>query len=248
MKIKREEAKFILILVVLSAILYCVHFLIFRDFHHLALFALEDLAFVPIDVIFVSLILNRVLKSNEKKKKVSKLYMIIEIFFSVIGSELLREFATHDLRLKQVQSDLIITPDWKEKEFKQFMNVKKKYEPDMVYNCDNMLKIKSMLDDCRPHLLRLLENQALLEHETFTELLMAVFHLAEELRLRDDLCNLSKIDQAHIVSDAKRAYILLGIEWIDYINHMRVHYPYLYSLAIRVNPFVKSRDISLGYD
>jgi len=222
-----------------------MHYIIFRDPHHLALFALEDLAFVPIDVIFVSLILKRVLNSNEKKKKLSKLYMIIEIFFSIIGSELLREFATHDKRLKQVKDDLIIRPNWKEHEFKQMMNIKKKHIPVMDFNKDNVIKIKTMLDSCRPNLLRLLENQALLEHETFTEVLMAVFHLAEELRLRDDFDNLSKQDIDHIMNDCKRAYILLGIEWIDYINHMRVHYPYLFSLAIRMNPFVEKPDMQI---
>lgn len=242
MKLEKTQQKFILLLILISAILYCVHYLIFRDFHHLALFALEDLAFVPIDVIFVSLILNKVLASNEKKKKLSKLYMVIEIFFSVIGTDLLREFASNDTSLEQVQDDLIIKPEWKEKEFKYFLNMKKKYEPIIKYNSKDLTKIKEMLQTCNSHLLRLLENQALLEHETFTELLMAVFHLAEELRLRDDLDNLTEIDQAHLVTDAKRAYILLGIEWIDYINHMRIHYPYLFSLAIRVNPFDKCKD------
>ena len=116
MKLK-ENLKFTLLLIGLSTGLYFIHFLVFRDIYHLTLFALEDLAFVPIDVFFVSLILNRVLKSNERKKKMSKVYMIIEIFFSVVGSELLREFAAHDKRLKQVKQDLIIKPNWKEQDF-----------------------------------------------------------------------------------------------------------------------------------
>ncbi|MEX1377586.1 MAG: hypothetical protein AB1Z23_08930 [Eubacteriales bacterium] len=246
MKLKRDDYKFIVLLFGMSAALYFVHFLIFRDAHHLSLFALEDLAFVPIDVFFVSLILNRVLKSNEKKKKMSKLYMIIEIFFSIIGSDLLREFSNHDKRLIKIRDDLIIKPNWTEKDFNKMLDLKKLHIPVMEYEKESILNIKEMLEKSRPNLLRLVENQALLEHETFTEVLMAVFHLAEELRLRDNFDNLSKQDKDHIMNDCKRAYILLGIEWIDYINHMRIHYPYLYSLAIRVNPFAEHAEIAIS--
>ena len=35
----------------------------------------------------------------------------------------------------------------------------------------------------------------------------------------------------------KRAYVLLIREWLDYMSHLRTDYPYLYSLAVRTNPF-----------
>lgn len=86
-------------------------------------------------------------------------------------------------------------------------------------------------------LLRLIENPVLLEHETFTELLMAVFHFEEELRCRGDLNQLPQTDREHLASDAQRVYVLLGYEWVDYMEHMKENYPYLFNFAIRVNPF-----------
>jgi len=242
-RIDRDEVIFIISLIVISILLYVLHFIIFRDIHHIGVFALEDLAFVPIEVIFVSLILHRVLKENERKKKMSKLYMVIEMFFSEVGSELLRVFATNDNKLSEIKEDLIVKEDWSDRDFRRLMKIKKNYKPEIVFNCDNMKEIMELLKVSKPNMIRMLENPALLEHETFTELLMAVFHLGEELVLRDDLDCLPDEDMEHIAHDAKRAYVLLGIEWVDYLEHMRNHYPYLFSLAIRVNPFEKKRDV-----
>ena len=241
----RQEIGFVAFLLVLSMVLYSLHYVIFHDLHHIELYALEDLAFVPIEVLLVSLILHRVLEANERRKKLSKLYMVIETFFYMVGSDLLRVFATNDQNLDRIQSNLNAKENWDEQDIKRLLNVKKEYRPKISFEVENMKKIDQMLQDNRMHMVRMLENPALLEHETFTELLMAVFHLGEELKLREDLSALPKADQNHIVEDAKRAYILLGIEWVDYISHMRSHYPYLYSLAIRVNPFVEKCDVMI---
>ena len=169
--------------------------------------------------------------------------MVIEMFFSEVGSELLRVFATNDTKLKEIQNDLMVKEDWTNRDFIRLSNIKMNYKPVIEFNCENMKKILDLLNKAKPNMIRMLENPALLEHETFTELLMAVFHLGEELALRDDLECLPSSDMDHIAHDAKRAYVLLGIEWVDYLDHMRNHYPYLFSLAIRVNPFEETMDV-----
>jgi hypothetical protein len=89
----------------------------------------------------------------------------------------------------------------------------------------------------RNFMLRLLENPNLLEHETFTELLMAVFHLTEELGHRQSCSELCQADRNHFGGDIKRAYLLLIYEWLGYMKHLKQNYPYLFSLALRTNPF-----------
>ena len=62
------------------------------------------------------------------------------------------------------------------------------------YNIDSkrsdLVGLKSFLLAKRNFLLGLLENPNLLEHESFSELLWAVFHLTEELASRKDFKNL----------------------------------------------------------
>ena len=85
--------------------------------------------------------------------------------------------------------------------------------------------------------MRLLENPLLIEHESFTDMLQAVFHLTSELTHRKDLTSLPANDQQHLTKDICRAYHLLIIQWLGYMRYLKQHYPYLFSLALRTNPF-----------
>ncbi|MBM4241636.1 MAG: hypothetical protein FJ150_08265, partial [Euryarchaeota archaeon] len=97
--------------------------------------------------------------------------------------------------------------------------------------------VKEFLIGKRKFLIALLQNPNLLEHETFTELLQAVFHLTEELEKRVDVRRLPDADYTHLALDTKRAYVRLVHEWLRYMEHLMTNYPYLFSLALRTNPF-----------
>lgn len=101
----------------------------------------------------------------------------------------------------------------------------------------NLAELRNFLVEKRDFLLRLLENPNLLEHESFTELLWAVSHLTEELIARADVSTLSNADYAHLSGDIKRAYLALIFEWLEYMRHLKDDYPYLFSFAVRMNPF-----------
>jgi hypothetical protein len=49
--------------------------------------------------------------------------------------------------------------------------------------------------------------------------------------------NLPPQDVAHIQIDIERVYRALVIEWLDYMRHVKVSYPFLYSHYLRVHPF-----------
>lgn len=76
-----------------------------------------------------------------------------------------------------------------------------------------------------------------MEHEAFTDLLRAIFHLREEFEYRTDLHKLPENDYQHLSGDINRVYGLLVLEWVAYIQYLKENYPYLFSLAIRTNPF-----------
>jgi hypothetical protein len=44
-------------------------------------------------------------------------------------------------------------------------------------------------------------------------------------------------DYGHLSGDIKRVYGLLIAEWLAYMKHLKDKYPYLFSLAVRTNPF-----------
>jgi len=76
-----------------------------------------------------------------------------------------------------------------------------------------------------------------IEHERFSNVLLALFHLMDELNSRGNFAGLPRTDINHVSGDFNRAYKRLTLQWIDYLEHLKTNYPYLFSLAARQNPF-----------
>jgi hypothetical protein len=237
MKRFRWELMLGIYLVILSAVIYFTHYLIFGDSHHIFIYLLGDIAFVPIEVLLVTLIIHRLLEVREKKKQLEKLNMVIESFFSETGSEILRYASDHDPDVDVIKRDLLIKNNWTKKDFAQATRKLRDYNFNINIKHDDLPRLKSYLIEKRGFMLRLLENPVLLEHESFTELMRAIFHLTEELANRDDPSTLPESDLQHLKGDMKRAYGLLVREWLLYMKYLKSGYPYLFSLAVRINPF-----------
>jgi hypothetical protein len=224
-------------LVLLSLLLYGIHYAVFSDSHHIYIFMLGDIAFVPIEVLLVTLIIHQLLTEREKRIRLEKLNMVIGTFFSSVGTRLLTYLSDIDPGLDGIRDRLIVSNDWSDKEFADASRSLKNYEYDIDINRINLQELNSFLAEKQDLLVRILENPTLLEHEAFTELLRAVFHLSDELEFREDLTQLPDSDLNHLANDIKRAYVLLVREWVDYVKYLKSAYPYLFSLAMRMNPF-----------
>jgi len=98
-------------------------------------------------------------------------------------------------------------------------------------------RLKEFLAARRQFLLALLENPNLMEHDRFTDMLWAVFHLAEELEARDDFGKLPESDLRHLAGDVERAFSAVSQEWVLYAEHLKTNYPFLFSLVSRTHPF-----------
>jgi len=227
-------------LIVLSGLLYLLHYTVFSDSHHIFIFLLGDIAFVPIEVLLVTLIIHRLLTEREKRSRLDKLNMIIGAFFSEVGSDLLVYFSDFDPRLDEIRQELMVTGDWDEATFMAVSQRIRSYDYGVQIGRLDLERLRRFLRDKRDFMVRLLENPVLLEHEGFTELLRAVFHLTMDLAQRKDVSSLPDSDYQHLTVDIKRAYVLLVHRWLDYMKHLKGSYPYLFSLAMRTNPFAET--------
>lgn len=224
-------------MIFLSGILYLIHYAIFRDAHHIYIYLLGDIAFLPIEVLFVTLIIDRVLSEREKRARMEKLNLVIGAFFSEMGSQLLVYLSGFDNNCDEIRDCLILGSEWKEEDFRLAGRSVAEHDCMIERDGEAMGELREFLLSRREFLLTLLENPSLLEHETFTDLLWAISHLAEELRYRDILETTTEADHEHLCGDIARAYGLLIREWLVYMKHLNHDYPYLYSLAVRMNPF-----------
>lgn len=226
-----------LTLIASSAILYLLNYLIFRDTNYMFRLFLAQLGFLPISVLLVTIIINQLLSQHAKRSKLAKLNMVIGAFFSDVGTRLLGLIAQFDMGLPDFRKEIMSLDHWSDQDFFGFSPRLVNYDFQLDLKGGNLELLRDFLVEKRDFLLRLLENPHLLEHDSFSNLLLAVFHLTEELAQRPDLHRLTAPDRDHLASDLRRAYLLLIAEWTAFMKHLRDNYPYLFSLALRTNPF-----------
>ena len=246
MKIIKWEILAGAFLVVLTVILTWLHYVIFKDAKTLFFYVMEDIVFLPIQVLLVTLVLQGLLSLREKRAMLQKLYMVIEVFFSEVGASLLKHLFEFDHKIDGLRAELKNLNQWTDREFQICQKKIKGLEMDVSCQYGDLELLRSFLMSKRNFMLRLLENPNLLEHETFTELLWAVFHLSEELGHRKSCHELCEADRGHFANDIKRAYVLLIYEWLGYMRHLKANYPYLFSLASRLNPFDPEAKAEIG--
>jgi hypothetical protein len=237
MKRFRWEIYLGVIFIGFSALFYLIQIIIFNNPRDTFFYLFQDLAFVPIQVLLVTLIINQLLTVREKRNLIKKLNMVIGVFFSEVGTDLLRFFYTFVPDAQAIKAELIIDPKWTGQNFALKARTFRSYNYQIRIDIEVLSALKTFLLEKRPFLLTLLENPNLLEHDSFTDLLLAVFHVTDELVSRTSLSDLPKSDLTHLEGDIKRALGLLISEWLGYLKHLKEDYPYLYSLEIRKNPF-----------
>jgi hypothetical protein len=224
-------------LILTSAVLYYLQTAIYHDLRNTTFYILQDIAFIPIQVLFVTIIFDQLLSGRERAALLKKMNMVIGAFFSEVGNDLLKKYFEFDGNSGAIRNELLIKASWGNKDYALIQKKVKTFNYKLDCRKGDLNELKDLLFSKKAFLLRLLENPNLLEHDSFTDLLWAVFHLSEELEFRTDLLNLSKPDADHISLDMKRAYVLLIFEWLSYMKHLKNEYPYLYSLSLRMNPF-----------
>jgi hypothetical protein len=183
---------------------------------------------------------------REEEIRQQKINIITGLFFSEMGNELMKYIIRFDSETAELQDILNLSEKWGGREFEQAGAVLKKHRftidsrlgdiPDML----NFLQSRSTL------LLRLIENPTIQEHEDFTELLRALFHLRDELVNRTDLVGIPDADRKHLEGDIARVYHLIIFEWLRYIRYLKENYGYLFSLALRINPFNPNASAVVG--
>ena len=240
---KKSQSNIVLVLglVLISAVLYIAQIFIFHKPENTAFYIFQDLAFLPLQVAIVTLFLDNLISAREKKERLKKMNMAINTFFGEMGTDailIFREFAVDDEELKE---QLAITVRWTNSDFDKARKTVSAYDFKMDSRRHDLVELKSFLCTKRYFLLSMLENSNLLEHDIFTDMLWAIFHMMDELVARTDFTQLPEHDSEHLSVDIKRAYTTLLIEWIYYMQHLKTDYPYLFSLALRQNPFDDNR-------
>ncbi|MCL6621585.1 MAG: hypothetical protein K6T55_05730 [Syntrophobacterales bacterium] len=228
--------KLSLALVAASLAIYGVNYLIFRDWGYMMRLFFGQLGFLPLSIIVVTLVINQLLATRAQQARLHKMNIVIGAFFSEVGVALLKRCLRFDAQREELQEAIGALSRWSPADFRQAAQVLARHPYAVDCGRGDLAELKQFLLSKRDFLLRLLENPTLLEHEAFTNLLWAVCHLGEELGYRREVTQLAPADREHLSGDLKRAYQLLAAQWLTYLEYLQRAYPYLFSLAARINP------------
>jgi len=174
---------------------------------------------------------------RDQKVRQQKLNMIIGLFFSETGTELLRLCTRADTDLADGSRHFKVTGDWTAADFNSARKKLHAHTFTVALERLDLRGLHAFLGRQGSLVVRLLESPFMLEHELFTDLLIATLHLKEELALRPGMHDLPEKDLQHLAGDTSRVYTLLAQQWLEYMAEVKVHYPFLFSLALRTNPF-----------
>ena len=246
MKKYKWEIKLSIILFSTSVVLYFLQYMVFKNIASEYESLFSQLSFLPIYVLIVTVIIEQLLNKKEKQDIIRKLNVVIGVFFNEIGRELLSKFSARDTNFDSIKYGFMFNTNSFQKQYIQNVNILKTYKGNI--QCDDtekLIELRALLISKKEFLMGLMSNSNLLEHESFTELLLALFHLYEELSKRDNLEKICKVDYSHLLLDMERAYLLLLIEWVYYMKHIKEEYPYLFSIEVRLNPLNPNASIVL---
>jgi len=177
------------------------------------------------------------LRRSQEQLRRDQINMMVGVFYSELGTQLLQIFSAHDPNLIPVRYDLLQNQDWRPNNFTTLGKKLEKHTYDLSIGKEELRELRKFLTDRSGLLVQFLGSPNLVEHGSFAQLLLAVLHLKEELALRSETMDLPDTDIKHLVNDALRAYRLLSQQWIEHMQFLQVSYPYLFSLALRTNPF-----------
>ncbi len=233
---QKDNIILVVILTISSIAIYFIQYHVFNRASETLFYLFQDLAFIPIQVLIVTLIINRFINILEKRKKQKKINVIISSFFIDAGINILMTLSQFNQNHNKVCGIIRIDEMLSNKE-----SVVKKEVNEFKYHFyadpNKLEELDIIMTENKGLLLNLLGNSNLLEHDSFTDMLWAVFHVGDELRARGDVQKLAQLDIDHLSIDLLRAYSAMIMEWISYIIYLRDEYPFLYAAAIKKNPF-----------
>jgi hypothetical protein len=226
-----------------SLALYTAFYALHPDRAVVADWFLGSLAFLPVQILIVTVIVDGLLGRRERQARLKKLNMVIGVFFSEIGNALLAACLRVDRRADEIRAVLAPAASFPPAVLAETAARMRGWRTTIEPRPSEIEALRVLLVSRREILTALMANPAVLEHDRFSDLLISAFHVAEELAARQDLGALPPDDAAHLAVDVERVYPLLVAEWLTYLGHLQEDYPHLFSLAARTNPFDPRADI-----
>ena len=222
-----------------SVVLYVLHYLVFRDLHHIGIFFLHELAGMPLEVILVSLFFDKLIEKTHEEENKSKLSIIETLFFNESGGNMLRYLSSFDPNFQQLSDVLAVRMDWKSVDYQAARLHLKDYPFHLDVEKVDFFGLHYHLDERHAYYRNILENPALTQSNEFTELVMKIYLMWEELDCRTDLYNLDLHEKHYLGELLTEIYEELVVYWLDNAHNHSIHNRPRLHRVIETSPFAQ---------
>lgn len=224
-------------LVFLVGVFYYIYYLIFGGARNLIESLVMSIATIPLDILVTGFIINYIVDKKDMDKKEDEVNMIIGMFYNQVGTEILDILVKSDDCVEEIRECALIKKDWGDKEYQKLYDSFNKYEYCVNIDKIDLENLKNILINNNSFFIDLVLNPMMQTKELFTETLIGVIHVKDELNDRFIGEKLDEYEKEHIKVDLNMAYKLLARRWVDYMFHLQKIYPQMFCKALIVSPF-----------
>lgn len=237
-KIKR-----IMGLVFLTVLLFAIYYFLFHNSRDIFTSIVMNIASIPLNMLVTGYIFNEILNKREKAKIEKEINMLIGIFFNEVGTEVLRMFVNADDCIDDIRDKCIIKRDFDKKDYENLMEIFLNNNFCARIDGIDLFNLKMILNEKSNIIIDLISNTILKEKEGFTDAVISVLHLRDELNTRFYLNKIEyEYEKKHLEEDINISYRLIAVRWVNYIEHLGAYYPQLFTKALISSPF-DNRDL-----
>ena len=218
------------ILFAVSAVIYGLQFIIFKDPGTTAFYFLQDMAFMPITIAIATLAVGELMNERERKEKIHRTRMLTSSFFTELGAPLMEIMLSSALNREELE-DMVGGHIESVIDVQKLQSVIKDVPIRYELQEETYTQTAELISENRTGMLILASNPVVLEHELFTDMLWGILHIMDEQRLRGSYDQLTEDDIYHLGSDFEKVLRMLLINWVSNAEYLRETYPNFYAAA-----------------
>lgn len=146
MKKYKWEFKLSIILFCTSILLYFIQYSIFKNVKAQYENLFNQLSFLPIYILIVTVIIENLLNKKEKEVILKKLNVVIGVFFNEIGRDLLSGFSSCDINFDSIKNGFMFNNNSFEKQYNENIEKLKNYRANIQFvNTSKLIDLRELL-------------------------------------------------------------------------------------------------------
>ncbi len=218
-------------------VIHTILFFFFRESPELWYGQLFRFAFLPVQLLFTSVLVYNYIRIKELRQKRKNMSLQLNLFFTEIGNGILVFLKKIDNNIEEIESILQGTRKHDDNFFDRVEMKIMRYQSEINIQSIYSTELLNFLLDKIELIHNFMTNPLLIENESFGNLLWTIYRFLEEYKFNIDSGYQDNKKTTYTFDMLKKIEDQLLREWIKYLIDLKTFYPDRFSYAILNSPF-----------